>query len=198
MSAVVSFIINFLMSILVVCILNFHFSEKRQYRELKILNTQLDIILKVTELKDKGIPIPNHMQRYIEELYKITARKSRGDNCKSMLTFPLKKEWYEKIKSGEKTIEYREVKPYWTRRIVLKFFRPMFGLYSPEEVFKKVSSLGFSQQFDARDMPYCALRVGYTRKMITARISQIEVIDGKDTDLHIDKPVYAIHFKDVR
>lgn len=29
-----------------------------------------------------------------------------------MLTFPLKKEWYEKIKSGEKTIEYREVKPY--------------------------------------------------------------------------------------
>lgn len=30
-----------------------------------------------------------------------------------MLIFPLKKEWYEKIKSGEKTIEYREVKPYW-------------------------------------------------------------------------------------
>ena len=47
-------------------------------------------------------------------------------------------------------------------------------------------------------MPYCALRLGYTRKMITARISRIEVIDGKDTDLHIDKPIYAIHFKDVR
>ena len=31
-----------------------------------------------------------------------------------MLIFPLKKEWYEKIKSGEKTIEYREVKPYWS------------------------------------------------------------------------------------
>ena len=70
----------------------------------------------------------------------------------------------------------------------------MFGLYSPEEVFKKVSSLGFSQQFDTCNMPYCALRLGYTRKMITARISRIEVVDGKDTDLHIDKPVYAIHF----
>lgn len=115
-----------------------------------------------------------------------------------MLIFPVKKEWYEKIKSGEKTVEYRKVKSYWTRRIVLNFFRPMFGLYSPEEVFKEVSSLGFSQQFDACDMPYCALRLGYTRKMITARISQIEVIDGKNTDLHIDKPVYAIHFKDVR
>lgn len=27
-----------------------------------------------------------------------------------MLTFILKKEWYEKIKSGEKTIKYCEVK----------------------------------------------------------------------------------------
>lgn len=26
-----------------------------------------------------------------------------------MLIFPLKKEWYDKIKSGEKTVEYREV-----------------------------------------------------------------------------------------
>ena len=111
-----------------------------------------------------------------------------------MLTFILKKEWYEKIESGKKTVEYREVKLYWTKRIVLNFFRPMFGLYSPEEVFKKVSSLGFSQQFDTCNMPYCALRLGYTRKMITARISRIEVVDGKDTDLHIDKPVYAIHF----
>lgn len=29
-----------------------------------------------------------------------------------MLTFNLKKEWFDKIKSGEKTHEYREVKPY--------------------------------------------------------------------------------------
>ncbi len=29
-----------------------------------------------------------------------------------MLTFNLKKEWFEKIKSGEKTHEYREVIPY--------------------------------------------------------------------------------------
>lgn len=30
-----------------------------------------------------------------------------------MLIFPLRKEYYEKIKSGEKTVEYREVTPYW-------------------------------------------------------------------------------------
>ena len=57
--------------------------------------------------------------------------------------------------------------------------------------------MGFSQQFDGCNMPYCALRLGYTRKMITARISRIEVINGKDTDLHIDKPVYAIHLTNV-
>lgn len=32
------------------------------------------------------------------------------------MIFPLKKEWYEKIKSGEKTIEYREVKDYWNKK----------------------------------------------------------------------------------
>ena len=34
-----------------------------------------------------------------------------------MLTFNLKKEWFEKIKSGEKTHEYREFKYYWFVRI---------------------------------------------------------------------------------
>ena len=33
-----------------------------------------------------------------------------------MLIFPLKKEWYDKIKRGEKTIEYREVKEYCAER----------------------------------------------------------------------------------
>ena len=34
-----------------------------------------------------------------------------------MLTFNLRKQWYEKILRGEKKVEYREVKPYWTKRI---------------------------------------------------------------------------------
>lgn len=33
---------------------------------------------------------------------------------------------------------------------------------------------------------------------MTAYISLIEIIDGKDTDLHIDKPVYAIHLANVK
>lgn len=111
-----------------------------------------------------------------------------------MLIFPLKKEWYDKIKSGEKTVEYREVKDYWTKRISLNLCRPMFALYPPKEVFKKVSAIGFSQRLENS----CKLRLGYTSQYMTAKIIKIEAVNGKDTDLHIDKPVYAIHLADVR
>lgn len=44
----------------------------------------------------------------------------------------------------------------------------------------------------------CKLRFGYTNKYMSAKITKIVIVDGKDTDLHIDKPVYAIHLADVR
>lgn len=31
--------------------------------------------------------------------------------------FHLKRQWFDLIWSGEKTIEYREIKPYWTTRL---------------------------------------------------------------------------------
>lgn len=96
-----------------------------------------------------------------------------------MQIFPLKKQWYEKIKSGEKTIEYREVKNYWRRR-----FYNEIGFF-PE------------QASTMKPIP-CKLRLGYTKEYLKACISFIEVVDGKDTDLAIDKPVYAIHLADVK
>ena len=89
-----------------------------------------------------------------------------------MLTFILKKDWYEKIKSGEKTIEYREVKPYWKTRFINEFLKSNGVLKYP-----------------------CLFRLGYTKETLKALITRIEIVDGKDTDLHIDKPVYAIHFR---
>ncbi|EMB44003.1 hypothetical protein [Treponema denticola] len=89
-----------------------------------------------------------------------------------MLIFPMKKEWYEKIKNGEKTIEYREVKPYWETRFKNEFMNRAGALNCP-----------------------CILRLGYTKKYMTAQIVGIEIVSGKDTDLNIDKPVYAIHLK---
>ena len=45
------------------------------------------------------------------------ARQIMGEVIKPDLVLPLKRLWFAKIWNGEKTTEYREVKPYWTRRI---------------------------------------------------------------------------------
>ena len=101
-----------------------------------------------------------------------------------MLIFPLKKEWYEKIRSGEKTIEYREVKPYWKKRIHNEL---LANVVFPEDM-KQVVLLdnGISIDFVMLD---CKLRLGYTNRNMTASITKIENVDGKDTDLAVDKPV---------
>lgn len=35
-----------------------------------------------------------------------------------MLTLPIKKKWFDMILSSEKKEEYREIKPYWTKRFL--------------------------------------------------------------------------------
>jgi hypothetical protein len=108
-----------------------------------------------------------------------------------MLIFPLKKSWYEKIKSGEKTIEYREVKPYWTKRFKRAGCENNKG---DIELLFENKIVCISPVIKAK----CKLRLGYTDKYLTATIGKIEIVNGKNTDLHIDKPVYAIHLTDVK
>lgn len=42
-----------------------------------------------------------------------------------MLTLPIKKKWFDMIKSGEKKEEYREIKPYYNKRF--EPYIPDFG-----------------------------------------------------------------------
>ena len=104
-----------------------------------------------------------------------------------MLIFPLKKEWYEKIKSGEKTVEYRELKPYWSSRLSKEFDFNQYALCNIGDILEMLTY-----------MHPIKLRLGYTKKYMEALVNKIEIVNGKDTDLHIDKPVYAIHLADVR
>ena len=116
-----------------------------------------------------------------------------------MLTFPLKKQWYEKIRSGEKTIEYREVKPYWTNRIMnYKYYWEQFIRPKDRGKWFRNFPTEFYNYMYPNMKAECILRFGNTHRYMLANISKIEVVDGKDTDLHIDKPVYAIHLADVR
>jgi len=40
-----------------------------------------------------------------------------------MLILPIKRKWFDMIRSGEKEEEYREIKPYWTKRFIRTFGR---------------------------------------------------------------------------
>ena len=105
-----------------------------------------------------------------------------------MLTFNLKKEWFDKIKSGEKTHEYREEKSYWNRRIFNE-------LLDRAEIENKVINAS-----ENLDNVYCFFVCGYAKsndknKRLLAKIKSIKIINGKNTDLKIDKPVYDIEFE---
>lgn len=98
-----------------------------------------------------------------------------------MLTFNLKKEWFEKIKLGEKTHEYREVKEYWIRRM---FF------YSKE----------LCRQTRIPLYSTCIFACGYpskddSSKRLKAKIKNISIRNGLDTDLKVDKDVFDIEFE---
>lgn len=114
-----------------------------------------------------------------------------------MLTFNLKKEWFEKIKSGEKTHEYREVKPYWTKRL-LKYANEII------DARKTIVYHAISKDADLSILPTlrikCCFKNGYPKKtdknnILYAEIVSINKLNGKNTDLKIDKPVYDIEFE---
>ena len=88
-----------------------------------------------------------------------------------MTTFNLSKNWYNLIKSGDKTHEYREAKEYWAKRIT---------------------------KIHANDIICFAL--GYPKKdtkskLLYAKVLSIKTINGLNTDLNINKNVFDIEFE---
>ena len=65
-------------------------------------------------LKDLEKKLNNTITRFYTQ---EEARQIMGESIKPDLVLPLTRQWFAKIWNGEKTTEYREVKPYWTRRI---------------------------------------------------------------------------------
>lgn len=68
---------------------------------------------------------------------------------KKVLTLSVKKEWFDKIVSGEKK-EYREVKSYWVARL----YYDRFGKLSPKmvkELADSVAKYGDTEHFEAKN-----------------------------------------------
>ena len=123
-----------------------------------------------------------------------------------MITFNLKKEWFEKIKSGEKTHEYREMTDYWIKRIHPTFVK---GISKVENVdrymcdyYKNIPAIKFTYgrcNFQNQDgIIFCC---GYPKKsdkekrLFAKIISVTSNVNGTYTDLKINKPVYDIEFE---
>jgi len=93
-----------------------------------------------------------------------------------MLTFNLKKEWFEKIKSGEKTHEYREANIYWQKRLWTKIYIGHTICFA----------CGYPKKDDKE-------------KRLYAKVKDFKMyFSGIKTDLKIDKPVFDIEFELIR
>lgn len=117
-----------------------------------------------------------------------------------MLTFNLKKKWFDKIKNGEKTHEYREVKRYWNDRFVKEFFnidkkkKPYdFEIYKQGMMVYLLSERGHYNR-----PKICFMNGMFSEKKrprIYAKMKSITITNGLNTDLKINKPVYDIEFE---
>lgn len=96
-----------------------------------------------------------------------------------MLTFNLKKKWFDKIKSGEKTHEYRLVNDYWYKRLSTQW----------EKYMSKGTGIP------------CCFACGYPKRedkqnRLYGKIKSIAIIlDGINTELATYEPVYDIKFE---
>lgn len=89
-----------------------------------------------------------------------------------MLTFNLKKVWFEKIKSGEKTHEYRLQNKFWAVRM---------------DNLKIGDIVTFASGYPNREEK---------DKFLKAKVIKITPIsNGINTDLKVEAPVYDIEFK---
>lgn len=113
-----------------------------------------------------------------------------------MLIFNLKKEWFNKIKSGEKTHEYREVKDYWTNRIMKSLYHEYL---TNEAYFVSMCRFG-GQKWIKPIFPEIIFRNGYPRsgqkdRELKAIVKKITIKHGAVTDLKFNGAVYDIEFE---
>ena len=102
----------------------------------------------------------------------------------------VKKKWFDKIKSGEKTHEYRVLKEYWIKR-----FSKLF--VDPNATYMLMKSVQYFEFFPIEQS--VTFTCGYAKKSdkdkrIDAKIQKITIRNGKDTDLQYNNLVFDLEF----
>jgi len=108
-----------------------------------------------------------------------------------MLIFHLKKEWFEKVKSGEKTHEYRVYNDYWKKRINklqkdIEFRKQVLDITSTHPDKVSICFMCGYPSYDDND------------KILYKVVKNISIVDGKNTDLKINRKVFDIDFSEAK
>ena len=124
-----------------------------------------------------------------------------GKTEPKILDLPLKAQWYLMQESGEKTEEYREITPYWVKRLV--WDEDNDEQVSDEDIELICSrSKDVENIFDAGWKPkpctHVRFRYGYTKRTFTHKIDSITIGYGKpEWGAPKDKEVFIIkHHKE--
>ena len=93
------------------------------------------------------------------------------------LHLPLKAKWYEMIESGVKTEEYREIKPYWTKR-----FLKNFSVFWRMAVNVGMLSNNYTHLYGKElytEYTHVKFSYGYTKRAMIFEIENITIGKGK-------------------
>ncbi len=94
------------------------------------------------------------------------------------LHLPLKAKWYEMIESGVKTEEYREIKPYWVKRLVPCTHECSSGHWS-EEYYKCVLNCkAVNMHINIPLFKYVKFSYGYTKRTMIFELEKITIGKG--------------------
>lgn len=106
-----------------------------------------------------------------------------------ILDLPLKKKLYEMIENDIKTEEYREIKPYWIKRLC----------NNADKLWQCADCDGLlmcSACFSPKSYTHVRFRYGYTKRTITREIESISIGYGKpEWGAPTDRQVFIIKFK---
>ncbi len=91
--------------------------------------------------------------------------------------------WFEEIKSGRKTHEYRKATPFWALRIL-----------KAAGIKKWVHFHAEMLNVNLEEYPNVQFQKAYRKnpERMTFEIKDIRLVEGKNTDLHIDDLVFDI------
>ena len=145
----------------------------------------------ITRIKKIFLPDVRRSSNFIKRMEKLTKTKGKylSDAKKKVLTLTVSKQWFDMIVACEKTEEYREIKPYWIKRLTTNCeveYDVALETYCGKVLYRPYTHVLFINGY-RKDSP----RIEKEIKSITIGKPK----KGLCTDKWLDKEFFVIKFK---